>query len=77
LVFYLLNDVPLGSDWDFSWERFNWTWEKMLIGWWGNLVNRVSNLWKKYWITEWKFDQNRWNAVKEGFSDFIHAWGIL
>ncbi len=70
LVFYLLNDVPLGSDWDFSWERFNWTWEKMLIGWWGNLVNRVSNLWKKYWITEWKFDQNRWNAFKEGLSDF-------
>ncbi|MBO7095162.1 class I tRNA ligase family protein [bacterium] len=23
LVFYLLNDVPLGSDGDFSWERFN------------------------------------------------------
>ena len=70
LVFYLLNDVPLGSDWDFSWERFNWTWEKILIWWWGNLVNRVSNLWKKYWITEWKFDQNRWNSFKEGLSDF-------
>ena len=70
LVFYLLNDVPLGSDWDFSWERFNWTWEKMLIWWWGNLVNRVSNLWKKYWITEWKFDQNRWNSFKEWLSDF-------
>ena len=70
LVFYLLNDVPLGSDWDFSWERFNWTWEKMLIGWWWNLVNRVSNLWKKYWITEWKFDQERWNSFKEWLSDF-------
>ncbi len=70
LVFYLLNDVPLGSDWDFSWERFNWTWEKILIWWRWNLVNRVSNLWKKYWITEWKFDQNRWNNFKEWLSDF-------
>ena len=70
LVFYLLNDVPLGSDWDFSWERFNWTWEKMLIGWWWNLVNRVSNLWKKYWVSEWKFDQERWNSFKEWLLDF-------
>lgn len=70
LIFYLLNDVPLGSDWDFSWERFNWTWEKMLIGWWGNLVNRVSNLWKKYGIVEWKFDEWRWNSFKEWLSDF-------
>ncbi len=70
LIFYLLNDVPLGSDGDFCRERFQWTWEKMLIGWWGNLVNRVSNLWKKYWIIEWKFDQERWNSFKEWLSDF-------
>ena len=70
LVFYLLNDVPLGSDWDFSRERFQWTWEKILIWWWWNLVNRVANLWKKYWITEWVFDQKRWNDFKKWLSDF-------
>jgi len=70
LIFYLLNDVPLWFDWDFSRDRFNWTWEKILIWWWWNLVNRVSNLWKKYWITQWKFDQERWNTFKEWLSDF-------
>lgn len=70
LMFYLLNDVPLGSDGDFSWERFQWTWEKMLIWWWWNLVNRVSNLGKKYWITQWMFDKNRWNDFKQNLSNF-------
>ena len=42
----------------------------MLIWWRWNLVNRVANLGKKYWITEWKFDQNRWNSFKEWLSDF-------
>jgi methionyl-tRNA synthetase len=51
LVFYLLYDVAIGLDGDFSWERFKGTREKMLIGGRGNLVNRVTSLGKKYGIT--------------------------
>jgi methionyl-tRNA synthetase len=51
LVFYLLYDVAIGLDGDFSWERFQGTREKMLIGGRGNLVNRVTSLGKKYGIT--------------------------
>ena len=50
LVFYLFYDVSIGLDGDFNWERFQGTWEKMLIGGRGNLVNRVANLGKKYGI---------------------------
>ncbi|GHV24915.1 hypothetical protein FACS1894176_02240 [Bacteroidia bacterium] len=52
LVFYLLYDVAIGLDGDFSWERFKGTWEKMLIGGWGNLVNRVASLGKKYGVKQ-------------------------
>lgn len=59
LLFYLLYDVAIGLDGDFSWERFQGTWEKMLIGGRGNLVNRVANLGKKYGVTKGKFDEKR------------------
>ncbi len=54
VVFYLLYDAPIGADGDFSWERFKWTYESILIGAWGNLVNRVVSLCIKYWITQGK-----------------------
>jgi methionyl-tRNA synthetase len=61
LVFYLLYDVAIGLDGDFSWERFKGTREKMLIGGRGNLVNRVANLGKKYGVVRGKFDEKRRN----------------
>ncbi|MDR2415948.1 MAG: methionine--tRNA ligase [Candidatus Peribacteria bacterium] len=64
LVFYLLYDVAIGLDGDFSWDRFRGTREKMLIGGRGNLVNRVANLGKKYGVKQGKFDEKR-------FSDFV------
>jgi methionyl-tRNA synthetase len=64
LVFYLLYDVAIGLDGDFSWERFRGTWEKMLIGGRGNLVNRVANLGKKYGVRQGKFYERK-------FSDFF------
>ncbi|HCB51366.1 TPA: hypothetical protein DEP21_02200 [Patescibacteria group bacterium] len=51
-VFYLLYDAPIGADGDFSWDRFKGTYESVLIGAWGNLVNRVVSLCSKYGITE-------------------------
>jgi len=54
LVFYLLYDIPIWSDWDFSTERFHNTYEAILCNWWWNLVNRVVSLCAKNWITEWK-----------------------
>jgi methionyl-tRNA synthetase len=44
LVYYLLNDMSIGSDGDFSWDRFKTTFDSHLIGWWGNLVSRVTNI---------------------------------
>lgn len=64
LVFYLLYDVSIGVDGDFSWNRFQGTWEKMLIWGRGNLVNRVANLGKKYGLQVGRFDSTR-------FKDFL------
>ncbi len=53
VVFNLLYDVALTDDGDFSMERLDGVYNSMLIGAWGNLVNRVTNLGKKWGITEW------------------------
>jgi methionyl-tRNA synthetase len=66
LVFYLLYDVAIGLDGDFSWERFKGTWEKMLIGGRGNLVNRVASLGKKYGVVKGKFDEEKRKFFKKG-----------
>jgi methionyl-tRNA synthetase len=47
LVFYLLYDIPIGTDGDFSWERFHNSYDAILCNSWGNLVNRVVTLCKK------------------------------
>lgn len=44
LVFYLLYDIPIGTDGDFSWERFRNSYDAILCNSWGNLVNRVVTL---------------------------------
>jgi len=44
LVFYLLYDIPIGTDGDFSWERFHNSYDAILCNSWGNLVNRVVTL---------------------------------
>jgi len=54
VIFNLLYDVPIGADGDFSEERLDKVYESMLIGGWGNLVNRIISLCKKYEITEGK-----------------------
>ncbi len=54
VTFNLLYDVPVGADGDFSETRLANLYESMLIGGRGNLVNRVTNLCKKYEITEGK-----------------------
>jgi methionyl-tRNA synthetase len=69
LVFYLLYDVAIGLDGDFSWERFKGTWEKMLIGGRGNLVNRVANLGKKYGVVRGKFDEKRFKEYVNRHSE--------
>ena len=51
LALYFLYDLKVGSDGDFSNERFVGLYEGMLIGGWGNLVNRVTKLSEKQNIT--------------------------
>jgi methionyl-tRNA synthetase len=53
LVFYLLYDIPIGTDGDFSWERFHSSYDAILCNSWGNLVNRVVTLCKKNWVVNW------------------------
>ena len=65
VVFYLLYDAPIGADWDFSRERFAWTYDSILIWAWGNLVNRVVSLCDKYWIKE-----GRAHPTLDFFADF-------
>ena len=65
VIFNLLYDVPIGADGDFSVERLGNLYESMLIGWRGNLVNRVTSLCKKYGITSGKFTKQKWETFKE------------
>ena len=58
LVFYLLYDIPIGSDGDFSWERFRSTYDAILCNSWGNLVNRVVTLSLKNEITSGVLDSS-------------------
>ncbi len=51
LVYYLLSDMSIWSDGDFSWDRFKTTFDSHLIGGWGNLVSRVTNIAAKNGIT--------------------------
>lgn len=65
LIFNLLYDVPIGADGDFSIERLGNLYESMLIGWRGNLVNRVTSLCKKYDITSGKFNKQKREIFKD------------
>lgn len=65
VIFNLLYDVPIGADGDFSVERLGNLYESMLIGGRGNLVNRVTNLCKKYGITTGKFNKQKREVFKE------------
>lgn len=64
-VFQLLYDIHIASDGDFSLERLWNLYESMLIGWRGNLVNRVTSLCKKYGITSGKFNKQKRETFKE------------
>lgn len=59
LVFYMLYDISIGSDGDFSMERFAGTYNSILIGGRGNLISRVTKLAEKYGITQGKYDSDR------------------
>lgn len=54
LVYYVLSDMSIGSDGDFSWDRFKTTFDSHLIWWWGNLVSRVTNIAAKNGVGKWK-----------------------
>lgn len=65
LVLYLLYDLKLGSDWDFSHTRFTDMYQSMLVGWWWNLVNRVCTLAIKYNIQVATIDDSMRNILVE------------
>lgn len=77
LVFYLLYDVAIGLDWDFSRDRFKGTREKMLIWGWGNLVNRVVSLGKKYGVKQWKINNEKLREFFGDNGDLREFMGVL
>lgn len=68
-VFNLLYDVSLNADGDFSMERLANVYNSMLIGAWGNLVNRVVSLCGKYGINTWKADPELLKSRNESDED--------
>ncbi len=57
-VFNLLYDVPTDGDGDFSPDRLKNLYNSMIIGSWGNLVNRVTKLSEKFQVESWKLWNN-------------------
>ena len=68
-VFNLLYDVSLNADGDFSMERLANVYNSMLIGAWGNLVNRVVSLCSKYGINHGKADPELLRSRNESDED--------
>ena len=68
-VFNLLYDVSLNADGDFSMERLANVYNSMLIGAWGNLVNRVVSLCSKYGINQGKADPELLRSRNESDED--------
>ena len=68
-VFNLLYDVSLNADGDFSMERLANVYNSMLIGAWGNLVNRVVSLCSKYGINQGKADPGLLRSRNESDED--------
>lgn len=62
-VFNLLYDVPTDGDGDFSPDRLANVYNSMIIGSWGNLVNRVTKLSEKYWIEKWVKNTDKLNVI--------------
>ncbi len=62
-VFNLLYDVPTDWDGDFSPERLWNVYNSMIIGSWGNLVNRVTKLSQKYGIEKWVKHTDKLNVI--------------
>lgn len=77
-VFYLLYDAPIGVDGDFSWQRFQGTYESVLIWAWGNLVNRVTSLCAKYGVTHGKMLNAEFMMMDNLFArldqKYLEAW---
>lgn len=72
LVFYLLYDIPIGSDGDFSRERFRNTYDAILCNSWGNLVNRVVTLCVKNEVVVWKWHTiDRFDWAKDIEVDYL------
>lgn len=75
LVFYLLYDIPIGADGDYSNERFVNTYNGVLLGGRGNLVSRVTNIAAKNGITSVALSEaksiDRFNGFENIQSDYL------
>lgn len=76
VIFNLLYDVPIWSDWDFSEERLKNVYESMLIWWRWNLVNRVTSLCVKYNIKEWKTSKTKLKAFNDQNNHLINFFEL-
>jgi len=87
LRFFLMHEVPVGNDGDFSWKRFGEMYDAYLRNTLGNLLNRVLVMLGKSGgeialqkNSTWDV-QSSWNSYAEAFEGFsmqgvVHAMGM-
>ncbi len=73
--YYVTAQMPESRDTDFTWEDFVARNNNELVGWWGNLVNRVLKFTHKHWEGQVPDpgdlrpgDEALLNTVREGFN---------
>lgn len=59
ITLYLFSDLTIGNDWDFSWDKFKWMYNSILVWGWWNLVSRVVSLAQKNWVVKGKFYEEK------------------
>lgn len=64
VILYLFSDIVVGNDWNFSWDKFKWVYNSILLGGWWNLVSRVVSLAQKNWVVKGKFYEDRFNLLR-------------
>lgn len=74
LRFYLMHEIPVGNDGDFSWKRFGDVYQSKLGNQLGNLLNRVLLLLKKdggTWVTSRGDVRANWQDFTERMERFV------
>lgn len=73
VVFYLLYDVVIGRDGDFSRDRFGDVRSSMLVGGWGNLIARITKLGTKAEISHIALDDAKKTILDTEYAGYVES----